>query len=239
MSEIDRTQKQRRTRVWITGGCGLAIVGLSVLAGLYLSHRSDYTTYPVARAQAARQVGGVIVIGGADPQKPRVEIFEDFGCPICKEFENSGGNAIKKLASERKVSVSYRSIWLSRRQADPMRGNSLRAANAALCAPAHKWMDYHDKIYKNQPAEGAKGFSNEQLIGWARELGFATPPFERCVTGLQRQQQLNQVTDYALDVRKLSGTPTVFVNGKSLYKSEALFDPKKLQKVVLAGGQPG
>ncbi|MFB9830750.1 DsbA family protein [Actinoallomurus acaciae] len=241
MGEIGRVQKQR-TRAWIIGGCGVAVVGLSVLASVYVFHRTGEATYGAARSPAARQADGAIIVGGVDAKRPRVEIFEDFGCPTCNEFEKSGGNTIKRLAAAGKITVWYESIWLSRHQSEPMRGNSQRAANAALCAPAHKWLDYHDMIYAHQPAEGTKGFSNESLIGWARQLGFATPSFERCVTGLQRQRQLNQLTDHARDVRKLSGTPTVFLNGTSLYKSQAIFEPEELEKKLLAapatGGSP-
>jgi len=238
VSEIDRTQKRRRLRALIIGGCGLAVVGLSMLISVYVSHRSSDVTLSALRSPVGREAGGAIVIGGTGARVPRVEIFEDFGCLACKEFEKSGGNVIRRLAAAGKINVWYEPIWLSRNQPEPMRGNSQRAANAALCGPVHKWLDYHDKIYKNQPAEGARGFSNEELIGWGRELGFATPSFEQCVIGMQRQQQLNQVTDYARDVRKLAGAPTIFLNGKSLYRSEAIFDPEKLEKVLMAGGSP-
>jgi protein-disulfide isomerase len=241
MGEIDRVQK-RRMRALIISCCGITVVGLSVLAGVYASHRTAEATYGAVRSPATRQADGAIVIGGADLKTPRVEIFEDFGCATCNEFEKSGGNTIKRLAAEGKAKVWYQPIWLSRRQSEPMRGNSQRAANAALCAPANKWLDYHDTVYAHQPAEGAKGFSNEELIDWARQLGFANPSFERCVTGLQRQGQLNQMTDHARDARKLSGTPTVFLNGTSLYKSQTIFDAKELEKKLLAapaaGGSP-
>ncbi len=238
MGEIDRARKQR-TRAWIVSGCGLAVVGLSVLAGVYVFRGTGEATYGAARSPATREADGVIVIGGADAGMPRVEIFEDFGCPICNEFEKSGGNTIKKLAAAGRIKVRYQPIWLSRHQSEPMRGNSQRAANAALCAPPGKWLDYHDAIYAHQPAEGKKGFSNAELIGWARRLGFATPPFERCVTGLQKQGQLNQLTDHARDVRKLSGTPTVFLNGTSLYKSQTIFKPEELEKKILAAPASG
>ena len=238
MSDIDRAQKRRRTRALITGGFGLAVVGLSVLISAYISHRGEDATLSAAYSSAIRQADGVIVVGGTGARTPRVEIFEDFGCPACNEFEKSGGNTIKKLAAAGKITVSYEPIWLFRNQPEPMRGNSLRAANAALCAPAHRWLDYHDRIFEHQPVEGAKGFSNEELIGWARELGFATPSFEQCVTGLRKQRRLNQVTDHAR-VRKLAGAPTLFLNGKSLYGNKAIFDPKKLENVIMAGGSSG
>jgi hypothetical protein len=46
------------------------------------------------------------------------------------------------------------------------------------------------------------------------------------------------VTDHARDIRKLAGAPTIFLNGKSLYRSKTIFDPKKFEGVILVGGSP-
>lgn len=75
-SQIDGAQKRRRTRALITGGCGLAVVGLSVLISMYVSRRSDDASLNAGHSPASRQADGVIVIGGTGTRTPRVEIFE-------------------------------------------------------------------------------------------------------------------------------------------------------------------
>ncbi|MFL6053269.1 MAG: DsbA family protein [Actinoallomurus sp.] len=229
-----QAQKQQRTRALTIAISALAIVALAVIVTVYVVNKKDKSTYTGALAPATRLSDGGVLMGKPGIKAPKLEMFEDFQCPICHEMENTSGNTVKRLAAEGKVNVVYYPFWLFQQQAEPIRGNSQRAANAALCAPADKWVQYHDVIYKHQPAEGSKGFSNKDLIGWAKDLGFDTPAFEQCVNGLQKQSQLNTITTYAEQTHKVTGTPTVFLDGQSLDLSSVLLKPSALEKAILA-----
>lgn len=227
-------RRRQRRRATLIGLGALTIVALIVIVvGLAATKGKDGGGYGGALAPVSRRSDGSIVMAKPGVSAPKLEIFEDFQCPICNEFEKTSGDTIKKLAAEGKVNVVYRPFWLFRQQAEPLRGNSQRAANAALCAPENRWVQYHDEIYRNQPEEGTSGFSSSDLIGWANDLGFATPAFRKCVTGLQKQGQLNQISDYAEQTRRITGTPTVFLNGRSLSVGDVLLRPKALEKAVL------
>jgi protein-disulfide isomerase len=226
--------RQQRKRAALIGLGALAIVALIVVVvGLVTPGKSGDGGYDGSTAPVSRRSDGAILMAKPGVSAPKLEIFEDFQCPICNEFEKASGGTIKRLAAQGKVNVVYIPFWLFRQQSEPLRGNSQRAANAALCAPEDKWVRYHDEIYKNQPEEGTNGFSDSDLIGWAKDLGFATPEFRKCVTGLQKQGQLNQITSYAEQTRKVAGTPTVYLNGKSLSVESTLLRPKDLENAVL------
>ncbi|MCO6005913.1 DsbA family protein [Actinoallomurus purpureus] len=229
-----QAQKQQRTRALTIAISALAIVALAVVVTVYVVNKKDKTTYTGALAPATRLADGGVLMGKPGVKAPKLEMFEDFQCPICHEMENTSGNTVKRLAAEGKVNVVYYPFWLFKEQTEPVKGNSQRAANAALCAPGDKWVQYHDKIYKNQPEEGSNGFSNKDLIGWAKDLGFDTPAFEQCVKGLQKQSQIDAMTNYAEQTRKVTGTPTVFLNGQSLDLTNVLLKPSALEKAVLA-----
>ena len=229
-----QAQKQQRTRRLLISLSGLVVVALAVVITVYFVNKKDPNAYTGALAPTSRQADGAILAAKPGAKAPKLELFEDFQCPICHEFENSSGSTIKRLAAEGKVNVLYYPFWLFKQQTEPIRGNSQRAANAALCAPADKWIQYHDAIYKHQPAEGSKGFSNKDLIGWAKDLGFATPQFQQCVNGNQKQSQIDQMTNYAEQTRKVTGTPTVFLNGQSLDLNSTLLNAKNLEKAILA-----
>ncbi|MCW2860759.1 MAG: oxidoreductase [Actinoallomurus sp.] len=229
-----QAQKQQRARRLMISLSGLVIVALAVVITVYFVNKKDPNAYTGALAPTTRQSDGAILAAKPGAKAPKLELFEDFQCPICHEFENSSGSTIKRLAAEGKVNVLYYPFWLFKQQTDPIRGNSQRAANAALCAPADKWIPYHDAIYKHQPAEGSKGFSNKDLIGWAKDLGFDTPQFEQCVNGNQKQSQIDSMTNYAEQARKVTGTPTVFLNGQSLDLNSTLLNAKNLEKAILA-----
>jgi protein-disulfide isomerase len=229
-----QAQQQQRMRRLLISLSGLVVVALAVVITVYFVNKKDPNAYTGALPPATRQADGAILAAKPGAKAPKLELFEDFQCPICHEFENASSSTIKRLAAEGKVNVLYYPFWLFKQQAEPIRGNSQRAANAALCAPADKWIQYHDLIYKHQPAEGSKGFSNKDLIGWAKDLGFATPEFQQCVNGGQKQSQVDQMTNYAENTRKVTGTPTVYLNGQSLDLNNTLLNPKNLEKAILA-----
>lgn len=229
-----QAQKQQRTRRLLISFSGLVVVALAVVITVYFVNKKDPNAYTGALAPASRQTDGAILASQPGAKAPKLEVFEDFQCPICHEFEKASGNTVKRLAAQGKVNVLYYPFWLFKQQTDPIRGNSQRAANAALCAPPNKWIQYHDLIYKNQPAEGSKGFSNKDLIGWAKDLGFDTPSFEQCVNGNQKQSQIDAMTAFAENTRKVTGTPTVFLNGQSLDLNSTLLNAKNLEKAILS-----
>jgi protein-disulfide isomerase len=229
-----QAQKQQRMRRLMVTLSGLVIVALAVVITVYFVTKKDPNAYTGALAPTTRQSDGAILASKPGAKAPKLELFEDFQCPICHEFENSSGSTIKRLAAEGKVNVLYYPFWLFKQQTEPIRGNSQRAANAALCAPADKWIQYHDAIYKHQPAEGSKGFSNKDLISWAKDLGFDTPQFEQCVNGGQKQSLVDSMTNYAEQTRKVTGTPTVFLNGQTLDLNSTLLNAKNLEKAILA-----
>lgn len=229
-----QAQKQQRTRRLLISLSGLVIVALAVVITVYFVNKKDPNAYTGAYAPTTRQADGAILASQPGAKAPKLEVFEDFQCPICHEFEKSSGNTIKNLAAQGKVNVLYYPFWLFREQPEPIRSNSERAANAALCAPANKWIQYHDLIYKNQPAEGSKGYSNKDLISWAKDLGFGTPQFEQCVNGNQKKSQVDAMTNFAGITRKVNGTPTVFLNGRQLDLSGTLLNAKNLEKAILS-----
>jgi protein-disulfide isomerase len=229
-----QAQRQQRNRRLLISISGLVIVALAVVITVYFVNKKDPSVYTGAIAPMSRQSDGAILMGQPGAKAPKLELFEDFQCPICHEFEKTSGSTIKRLAAEGKVNVLYYPFWLFKQQSEPIRGNSQRAANAALCAPAGKWVQYHDLIYKNQPAEGSNGFANKDLIGWAKDLGFDTPQFEQCVNGGQQQSQIDKMTGYAENTRKVTGTPTVFLNGQSVDLNSTLLNAKNLEKAILA-----
>jgi protein-disulfide isomerase len=227
-----QAQKQQRTRTLLISLSALVIVALAVVITVYVVNKKDPNAYTGALAPASRQTDGAVLASVPNAKAPKMEIFEDFQCPICNEFEKASGNTIKRLAAAGKVNVLYYPFWLFKEQAEPIKGNSQRAANAALCAPANQWIKYHDTIYKNQPAEGSNGFSNKQLIGWAKDLGFDNAQFEKCVNGGEKQSMIDQMTNYAEQTRKVTGTPTVFLNGQQVDLNSTLLNAKNLEKAI-------
>jgi protein-disulfide isomerase len=241
LAEERRRQAQAaaRRRALLITLAGLAVLALVVGITVFVTNRKEERTqrasaYTGALAPVSRAADGSITMAKAGVTAPLLEIFEDFQCPICKEFENASGSTIKRLAAEGKVKVVYRPFQLF--QDEPLSSNSRRAANAALCAPADKWVSYHDALYKFQPPEGKKGFSGKDLVAWGADLGIAGSTYGPCVNDAQKAGQVDQMTQYATGTRKVTGTPTVYLNGKQLNLQSQLLNPAALEQAVTAAG---
>ncbi len=105
---------------------------------------------------------------------------------------------------------------------------SSRAANAALCASdvsVDFFVAYHRLLYGKdksgaqvQPSENGNGRSDTQLIAYATQAGL--PPaqaatFGTCVRSEQHKALVEAMTEQA-SVRGVTGTPTIFVNGRKV-----------------------
>jgi protein-disulfide isomerase len=242
LAEDRRRQSQAaaRKRALLITLSGLAVLALVVGITVFVTTKKDEraqqaTAYTGKLAAVSRNADGSITMAKAGVTAPLLEVFEDFQCPICKEFETAGGGTLKRLAAEGKVKVVYRPFQLF--QDEPLSSNSRRAANAALCTPADKWISYHDTLYKYQPAEGTKGFSGKDLVAWGTDLGVTGPAYGQCVNETQKGGQIDQMTQYATGTRKVTGTPAVFLDGRQLDLQGQLLNPSALEQAIVAAGK--
>jgi protein-disulfide isomerase len=238
-----QAQRDARKRALLVSLAAVVVLGLVVGIAVFVTTKKEEraqkaTAYTGQLAPVSRESDGSVVMAKAGVTAPLLEIFEDFQCPICKEFENASGSTIKRLAAEGKVKVVFRPFQLFQgKEREPLSSNSRRAANAALCTPADKWVSYHDTLYKFQPPEGKDGFSNKDLVAWGGDLGVTAPSFGTCVNNQQKAGQLDQMSRYTTGTRKVEGTPTVYLNGKALDLQSQLLNPSSLEQAILAAGQ--
>ncbi|WP_106398551.1 DsbA family protein [Actinocorallia populi] len=227
---IEAQRDRRKRMLTAIGGALVLIVAVVGLVILVNSGKDKSEEYAGAIAPTTREADGSIVMAKAGVTAPVLEIYEDFQCPACKNLEDTSGDTIKRLAAEGKVKVVFRPFRLFSQ--DPLKSNSERAANAALCAPADKWVPFHDRIFANQPREGSVGFENDDLIDWAGEAGITGAEFESCVKDGQKNAQVTAMTEYALNTAQVESTPTVKLDGENI--TDAAFSPGDLEKAVAA-----
>jgi protein-disulfide isomerase len=178
--------------------------------------------------QATRQPDGSIVLARPGVSQPVLEIYEDFQCPVCKAFEEANGPTVRQLVADGKVKVVYRPFQLF--TTEPLASNSRRAAGAALCAPAGSWIAFHDLLFQNQPPEGQNGFAALDLLNWGRQAGISDPAFAACVSGGQKDGEVQKATQAAL-AAGVQGTPTLRLDGTALPQSQ-IFTPDGLREAI-------
>ncbi|ROO84010.1 thioredoxin-like protein [Actinocorallia herbida] len=217
IAEERRIQAKRDRQVKTLAVAGGALAMIAVAVGIVVLANSgggDKAEYSGPLAPTSRQDDGSIVMAKEGVTSPVVEIYEDFQCPACQKLEETNGATFKQLAEQGKAKVVYRPFRLFSQ--DPLKSNSERAANAALCAPGDNWVKFHDRIYAEQPEEGKTGFANADLISWAAEYGISGSAFEKCVNGNEKSAQVQAMTDHAFNVAKVESTPTVLLDGKNI-----------------------
>ncbi|MFF0147345.1 protein-disulfide isomerase [Amycolatopsis sulphurea] len=184
--------------------------------------------------------GAVISVG--KPGAPKtVDLYADFLCPICGQFQQTYGSQVEQAINDGKLTVRYHMMILLNNRSDPP-GYSLESANAALAAAdAQKFTAFHDALFKNQPEEGGRGYDKAQLIKLGQDIGITDPKFAEAINSGAYDQQLQAAYQQAVNDPNLQqdyqgqrsfGTPTLAVNGKAIPTT-----PDWLSKVL--GGTAG
>ncbi|WP_163870607.1 DsbA family protein [Myxococcus eversor] len=176
----------------------------------------------VAEAPAAPPPGAApseppvqkVDVGNAPVKGPKnapvtIVAFSDFECPFCsrvvptlKQIEDQYGG---------KVKVAFKNQPL------PMHANAKAAAAAALAAHEQgKFWEMHDKLFANQRA-----LDRASLDKYAQELNLNVAKFK---AALDENKFAAQIDADAAEGSRLgaSGTPTFFINGRTLVGAQPL-----------------
>jgi protein-disulfide isomerase len=201
----------------------LVVAGaLLITAALILSNKpaapignntSQIQVTPITPKTFNTQVNGASL---GDPKaKVRIDVWEDFQCPACKNYsEQIEPLVLQNYVETGKVYYNFHIFPFIDRGA--VGGESHQAANAAMCALAQgRFWDYHDVLFANWNGENQGAFSNERLTAFAEYLSLDMTAFNACFSANTYSNNINK--DY-LDgqVAGVQGTPSVFVNGKLL-----------------------
>jgi protein-disulfide isomerase len=163
-------------------------------------------------------------IGPADAKVTIVE-FSDFQCPFCERLYSGAYKQIKTdYVDTGKVRLAFAHFPLS------FHPNAQPAANAAECAGEQgKFFEYHNKIFENQ-----ENLSDASYKQWAQDLGLNTTQFNSCYDSKKYDAVVE--AELALGQRVgVSGTPSVFVNGKLVVGAQPYSTFKTAIDAALAG----
>lgn len=209
----EQLAKERRRRITLWTSLGVValliivgLVGWGVAAGQESDKTAGLTTPSVAVDD------GTAFAVGTGPVK--VDIYEDFMCPVCGEFETGAATTIDQLVAANKVTVQYHPIAILDR-ASSTEYSTRSAAASAAAAQGGKFAEYHRVLFANQPAEGSAGLDNAKLIELGKSVGLTDAAFSDAVNGGTYKAWATKVTDTAAS-RGVNSTPTVLVGGKAL-----------------------
>jgi protein-disulfide isomerase len=234
-------------RKWIIGIGAVVVVAALVIGGVIWTISDKNKTEgqvigPETTSALASDVtqkrDGVVVTVGKTGAKASIDVYADFLCPICGQFEKQYKSGIEQAVNDGKLQVRYHMVPLLNDRSSPP-GYSLDSANAALAAAdAGKFVPFHDALFANQPEEGKRGYDKAQLIELGKNVGITDPQFAETINAGTYDQQLNAAFQQIGSDPKLEqdfgggqrgfGTPTVTANGSIV----SWQDPDWLKKVT-------
>ena len=161
-------------------------------------------------AGATPEGDGVVV--GHGPV--RVDAFNDFLCPFCRQFELSSGPVLASLVTDGLISLAYHPMnFLD--QASTTNYSTRAAAASGCAADGGRFVPYAHALFSSQPPEGGPGLSDAELAGIGRAVGLGGPAFTRCLADGRYLDWPPYVTERATALG-VEATPTVLVEGTAV-----------------------
>ena len=141
---------------------------------------------------------------GPGDAKITIVEFSDYQCPFCSQAEPLIDQVM--AAYPKDVKRVYKQFPLT-----SIHPNALPASKAAVAAGKQgKFWEMHAKLFGNQ-----RELSPDNYKKWAEELKLDVARFEKDMASPEVQQQIDKEMQEA-KAADVTGTPTIFVNGKRL-----------------------
>lgn len=163
--------------------------------------QNEAKNQPLSLDTQAKIAGGGAPSFGPDNAKVTIVEFSDFQCPFCTRAASVVHQIREKYGD--KVRFVFRQYPL------PMHGDAHLAAQAALAAHQQgKFWEFHDLLFANQRA-----LTRPSLEDYAKQVNLDVPRLKRALDDQSLKAAVDADVKLGEEVN-VSGTPTVFINGK-------------------------
>ncbi|CAM8630503.1 DsbG Protein-disulfide isomerase [Candidatus Planktophila versatilis] len=224
MSAKPQPGKDNFTRNLVIGVV-LGVV-LIMLVPTIISKQTKLAAKIPASVSAERGYG--VVFNGELTGVPVIDVYEDFQCPVCAQFEGAQGQYLESLIADKKATVVFHTLSF-------IGTESILAANAAACsADEDKFLALHKMLYQTQPKENSGAWTNEALVAAGGSVGIKSKAYKDCVTNGTYADWVTNVQAAAAK-QDVNSTPTVFINGKELERGNNYYDRALFKAAVERG----
>ena len=214
---------KQETLTYVLGG--VAIVAIIALIVIFVvipgSDKTKSSEYQAIEGQGITLTADNTVFVGDEDAPVTLEVFEDFICPACGQFENQYGGSINEAVSAGDVAVEYHTLNFLN-QSSTSGDYSSRAAGALMCVAeqgdAVVFSDFHAEMFApgTQPPQGSD-MSDDEFAAVADEVG-ADDSVITCIEDgemIDRAEQgAESSTAYLGEQAGQVGTPAVLVDGE-------------------------
>lgn len=230
---------------WILGAVAAAVVVGTVATIAVRYHRPAPSLTPVGFVSGAVTFeggGGAIGRGNAlraERKVPRVDVYEDYACPLCREFALANNRWIEDQVRAGNLTLVMHPVSFLDRSSLGSKWSST-AADAAMCVGAagpNAFVAMSDELFKIQPEEGTKVAADKLAIAAARSaLGRKDSSVEKCISNRAFNPYVSTWTNFDLhhsidgQTGPLEGTPTILIDHVQF--DGPLSDPHMFQSAV-------
>jgi protein-disulfide isomerase len=204
-------------KLFVIIGVVLLIIAIVVIFVLVQNQRTTPTGTGDLPATVSK-AGGPVSFGDGPVT---VSLWEDFQCPVCKDFEAANGEMLEQKVDAGEITLEIHPLSFL----DDNLGNtsSSLAANAFGCAATSEAqaLPFHLTVYDNQPPEqpGTEAWTADDLVGWGNDVGITGDEWTSCVNDETYSAWVEDVQASSTDAG-VTGTPTLFVDGKRVSDEE-------------------
>ncbi len=231
-------RRERRNRIFLQGGIGLAVIAIAVVVVLLIVNGSK----PVVAGPGPKNMAsdGILISGSnldavrtpalSSKQKPtptdrskhtstvNIVTYIDYQCPYCNQFETTNESQIADWIKAGKATIEIHPISFLDRSS---LGNkySTRAANAAACVANYDPNNFYavnTALFKDQPAENTGGKTDKELIATLKSAGSSSAAISSCITSqkfvpwVTAASKRIDTTGQTVVFKGVANTPTVF-----------------------------
>lgn len=232
-AQTARAERDRRIRRRASFGLLGAALAVILFAGVWLGVSASRS-----RSADPAAAGGDRTIGVGQTTAPvRVDVYQDFMCPYCGQFEQVNGPVLAGLVEEGVVRLEIHPIAFLDQLSQGTKF-STRAANAfvtAAQASPEDALDFNAALYANQPAENTPGLTDEQIGQIALTVGIDQAVVDT-FPDMQYERWVKEGTQQAFD-DDITSTPTILIDGEQFTGDILSQGPLEQQIRTAAAGE--
>ncbi len=202
--------------IWVSVAV-VVVVALVVALVVWMNNAATDPGTPPSGSGINQETGAVVVGSGSQT----LDIYIDFMCPICNQFEETYGDEILDLVNDGTLPLNIHPIATPDRYSQGT-AFSTRAANAMYCvaeADPDAAVPFMQAMYAKQPEENSTGLTDDEIIAIAKSVGVDS--VDTCITDGTYKKFVASMTEKTPVAPGASGigTPTVAVNGEVISNS--------------------
>lgn len=225
----------------IAGIIVIAVVAVVIAAqnemGPFKKEAVSLNFAETADSQISISDEGAVTVG--NPDAPKVDVWEDYMCPACKQMEENYGAQLTEAVTAGDLQVTHHYVnFLDQQSA---KGDySTRMIAASQCVAVNEdlqtYLDARTAWFTNAPAEGGGDRTQSEIADDAKSAG-AGDESAKCIEGIGAEggDNLDKATDTADASRQAMqdggfdmATPTVAKDGEQI----EIGDPTWVQTAI-------